>query len=531
MIGGPALGGVLALFGVVSFWGFTVDDAWIITRIVIRGLRGEGFQFHADFPSDAVTPLGFERWLAFLTSLWGRPSVDSAFLVARWTGGAVCVFSFALAASRAYPLLGKARLAMGLLGSLPAFIWATAGLATPWVGCALVGGVIAWRRSSALGAFLLGAASAWRPELIPFSLTTLAILEFCSDPGRFAQSRRAPRLLGLGLAWVLLPAGVSCWRWWRFGHWLPLSALAKVPSFELGLHYAAVTVVWGGLFGWLLLSPASRWLRWPLVSHCLALVFAGGDWMPALRLTAPLYPTLLVLWSMQVSEDVSAPVGSRWQRWGHRVLGLWVPLECLLIFRIHSDLVHVVERRTILVRQGRPLLVGAKAVAAVDVGWVGLASPDRIIDLGGVTDPRLARIPGTHTNRRLAPGLFSARGIDAWVVLAWRDLPLAHPQAAVYGTDQRLLAQGAAADMRWVATLPLQGTQQEYRVLRSSSLQVANGHEAVSPKARVGLVVAFEESVEDPAGIPCAGKSCVRFDCSELLNQHRPLRGQLGWRR
>lgn len=461
--GGPTFAALLAAVGVAGFWGFTVDDAWIVTRVVVRGLEGEGFRFHAEFASDAVTPLGFERWLAFLTATFGDAEADSAFSVARWSGALACAASFALASFRALPVLGVGRFAFCLLGSLPAFIWASAGLATPWVACALVGGVLLWRASSVFAASALGAASAWRPELIPFSVATCVMLEL---HGPHRRSDSWFRCFGLALGWSVPLVGLTAWRGVQFGHLLPLSALAKVPSFPLGLHYAAVTIVWGGLFGWLLVSPRSGWVRWLLLIHCLALVFAGGDWMPALRLTAPLYPTLIVLWSMRVSEGPHPDEAARWKRWGHWAAAGCVPLGCALLLRIQPDLVRVVERRSELVRQARPLLEGAQAVAAVDVGWVGLAAPHRVVDLGGVTDPRLARVPGSHTNRRLSPGLFSVRGVDAWWVLAWRDLPLEDARSAVYGSDRRLLSEGANHDMEWVATLPLAGTDQEYRLLR-----------------------------------------------------------------
>jgi len=135
-----------------------------------------------------------------------------------------------------------------------------------------------------------------------------------------------------------------------------------------------------------------------------------------------------------------------------------------------QDLRSVVQRRLHLLKHAAPALKGATTVAAVDVGWVGLAFPGRVLDLGGVTDPRLARIPWGHTHRRLGPGLFSDRNVDGWVIRAGDRLyvpgqPLAEINP-VYGTDARLLARSSNLGLRGVAIVPLLGTTGQYVIAR-----------------------------------------------------------------
>jgi hypothetical protein len=99
-----------------------------------------------------------------------------------------------------------------------------------------------------------------------------------------------------------------------------------------------------------------------------------------------------------------------------------------------------------------------------------MATEAKIVDLGGVTDPRIGRLAGGHTDRPLSAGLFSDRDVDTWVVRAWDrsfklgdELELLDP---VYRTDYRLLRSGAAEGMRAVAVIPLEGTGGQYVIAR-----------------------------------------------------------------
>ncbi len=446
-------------------WGFCVDDAWIVSRVAHHGARFGQYHYNLGVETDAVTPLGF----AHLLGTWGRWSgQDEAlelFRAARTSGLIAYHLSFFLAgglvqARRPWPIL----LLVG--GCLPAAVWAGAGLATAWCGLFLTAGEGArrWGRDR-LASVCWGAAVAWRPELA--LLTTYLMFGGSCGRGR-ASWERWVQLWGAFVGPILLTA---CWRWMTFGSWLPLSATAKAPNLESGVVYGAISIVWGGLVLAALVAPgAFRWqgVGWCVASHGLAVVLSGGDWMPALRLWAPIYPLVLLrLFDAPLVFASLSRLG--WIRWGAACL--WAPfMPTLLLVQQGADYRAVVERRLALVDSGRKPLAGAQNVAAVDIGWVGLATSAIVTDLGGVTDPRIGRLAGGHTNRLISPGLFSDRDIDAWVIrlndrsfALGDDLRELNP---VYGTDLRLLRAGAAQDMKAVALLPLPATAGQYVVLR-----------------------------------------------------------------
>ena len=50
------------------------------------------------------------------------------------------------------------------------------------------------------------------------------------------------------------------------------------------------------------------------------------------------------------------------------------------------------------------------------MGWLGAAAPHAtIVDLAGVTDPEVARLPGAHTTKKIPDGFLVARRVDTLV--------------------------------------------------------------------------------------------------------------------
>jgi hypothetical protein len=84
-----ALSGTLcalaALVPIALFWGFSVDDAWIVTRVIEVARTTHTFSLHpGEPPVDVVTPLGFAQFIALLSfALQADPP-----LVARGLGAA-----------------------------------------------------------------------------------------------------------------------------------------------------------------------------------------------------------------------------------------------------------------------------------------------------------------------------------------------------------------------------------------------------------------------------------------------------------
>jgi len=482
---GPVLGGL---------WGFSVDDAWIVSRVAENGLDVGSFAYNRLGPrTDAVTPLGFAEILAAGCRLTGT---TDAFSLARFLGAGLYLLTMAVAAwialgreqpTAAHPLRTAVAWAAtaGLSPSLAA--WAGAGLETPVVGALTTVGCALGDRAAFAGdasrrlpdscsaGALLGVAVAWRPELAGFAVAAAIQLY---RMGTWRSPTSSPRSVS-GAVWAWLPCAlfllpgcaVASARSLWFGGPLPLSLLAKQPDLASGLRYTLGSLLFCGplLLVWpLLVTPERRARAWrlPFLAHAVCVLLAGGDWMPFYRLWVPVLPWLIA-------------VGLRDLPGTRRALGVAIlaALPSAALLGAHGASARaVVARREWMVEELRPWLAGARAIAAVDVGWVGRATSAAVVDLGGVTDPRVAALPGGHTSRRIEPGFFAARSVDAWLVRASsRDYvpgaPVESIQAA-YAVDARLVRRAADLNFRGVATIPLPGTAEQYVVLRHAAAEV-----------------------------------------------------------
>ncbi|HSC89335.1 MAG TPA: hypothetical protein VLC09_18760 [Polyangiaceae bacterium] len=466
----------LALVPLWLLWGFSVDDAWIVSRVAEHLAAGEGPRFNLGEPAtDAVTPLGF----AHLVALVGAVGHIDPFLAARglgllaWLGclGRVALElgrerAGAVAGTGAVAGAGAARLviaALGFASLVPLHAWAGAGLETPVVACSFLWGALGvrgragadsgWANWPSLVA--LAFAAAWRPELTPAAVTAAALL-----PERAPRGRR----IGQGSSVLVGPLLVAAIRLASFGVPWPLSSVAKAPALELGFRYAVGGLLLAGPVAWIWARSArAGWLRPASVvaAHSLAMMLCGGDWMPFFRLWVPVLPWLVCEavcagapaeertpeHATERTAERAAPTEARRvparQWWG---AGWALACALLLLLGMGEGSGRVLERRERWVELARPALKSARVVAAVDIGWVGRATEARLVDLGGVTDPTIARLPGGHTTKRLGAGLLSARNVDTWIVRVHdmqvgAELDQLHP---VYGTDQVLL-RGAVA--------------------------------------------------------------------------------------
>ncbi len=87
---------VTALPLLAALWGFSVDDAWIVARVVENGRRTGVFGWNQGAPrSDAVTPLGFAELLSVVCSL---VATNDAFWSARLLGEACALLSLSVTA-------------------------------------------------------------------------------------------------------------------------------------------------------------------------------------------------------------------------------------------------------------------------------------------------------------------------------------------------------------------------------------------------------------------------------------------------
>ena len=104
-------------------------------------------------------------------------------------------------------------------------------------------------------------------------------------------------------------------------------------------------------------------------------------------------------------------------------------------------------------------LDGATRVALVDVGHLAYAGGFEVVDLGGITDLEIARLPGGHLSKRIPETLLRQRGVDAIVLHS--SLP-ARVGPAPAGQGGALLGLAGYPVEVQVARMPF--VQEEFRV-------------------------------------------------------------------
>jgi hypothetical protein len=451
---GALVGALAAAVGIATAWGFTVDDALISARVAHHLAHGQGYRFNAAGPSvDCVTPLGW----AFLLAPAAAASPWQAVTCASIVGGVLWVLAAAALGQACSKLCSgwhQISIALTLATSLPLAAWAVSGMETGMIMALGAGGAIG---RGLWGAACAGVAAALRPELLPWAVT----LAFGS-----ALARRASlwhRALALGLA-VVPAVAVAVVRNATFGNPAPLAIFAKPSDFEHGLRYGLGALLLSGPPYLLLAYGAWRRLdrgHWAIALaagvHLVVLVGIGGDWMPFWRLAMPILPGVLVV-GAALAEHSRGPTNAA------RLLAV---LAC-------ASLLHVARgRETRAVRSERarlladvaPLLAGSARVASVDVGWVGAASGQHVVDLAGVTDKEVAHLAGGHTSKRLPEDFLERRKVDALVLLLAADTPPGASPRFARQVEARVMQLRGSRQFVPVGRVEL-NAQQDYLVLR-----------------------------------------------------------------
>lgn len=362
-----------------------------------------------------------------------------------------------------------------LATSLPFGAWAAAGMETSVVMLLCSLAVWGFAEQRWWGALVAGLAAAWRPELVPWAVV-MALLCPARPPSNDAPAPRravAERLLRLAIVGAPF-VGVMVVRHMLFGSPVPLAVSAKPSDGAHGVMYA-----WGALrfLGFPILLLGNRaFSRLPKVgvalavafgAHVVAVVGVGGDWMSLFRLFVPLLPAMLWLSWLLVKEQTRRVVLFK----GLVALGA----NLLLLFSLGASSRQVLDARTELIRAVSPLLADVTHVAALDVGWVGVATNGPITDLAGVTDPEVAHLPGGHTSKRLPTNLLARRRVDALILLlvpGHPEVSSGTPLAAMRfarAVENSLAAQRDADLFEVASSVPLRGTTQRYVILRKRS--------------------------------------------------------------
>lgn len=453
---GASLGAAAAALPMAWLWGFSVDDALITARVAARIANGFGYRFNTGGPvADAVTPLGF----AYVLAPFSHRGTLAAMYFAKWLGALSGVLTAAwLGKVAATSGSGRARFAVlaPLVVSLPFAAWCVSGMETGVVVLLVTVALSTYR----VAAFAAGIAAAWRPELVPFTVV-LAV-------GRALAAERRPAPAVRALLVATLPAlAVALCRKVVFGHAAPLAVWAKPSDAQHGLYYLAVCLLWTGVplmiaapRSLMKLDGSSRAVLAALFFHCLAVIAVGGDWMAFCRLFVPVLPAAFLL-AAKLAHD--APPWSTLVRSGAATL-----ISALLFVKQGPVARGVLEQRLSIIEAAGPALAGATRIATVDVGWVGAATEADVVDLAGVTDEYVARLPGGHTSKRLPPRFLANRRVDALVLLtsgiAEADLSTTPWDRTV---EYRAAREAEELGFGVVAELELHGTQKKYFVLRT----------------------------------------------------------------
>jgi hypothetical protein len=424
-----ALGAACALVPAVAMWGFTVDDALIPVRYAHNLATGLGYRFDAHGAStDGVTPL---PWALLLAPLAGGDALDALVRakvlgVVAWTGAATVLGARVggMVRGRGHALhCAAALVVMGL--AFPLGAWAASGMET---GVAMALATLAATRVGRgagrwwwVTAAIAGLAAALRPEMVVWAMVIGSGGAGESGGESEGRRKRLPRAL-IG-AMVAMGPFLACavLRIVVFGRPAPLAVLAKPSDPAHGAIYvgAAVLVVLTPL---LVLAPfvlargrgselrVARVLVAAFVAHALAVVAAGGDWMPYARLMVPVTPSLVIAFAAIARARGARPAASAARLAAAVVLGV------LLAWRAAPAGRGVQADRADLVARARPVLADAHVVAALDIGWVGASTDAAIVDLAGLTDPAIALLPGGHTSKRVDTAMLLDRGVDTVVV-------------------------------------------------------------------------------------------------------------------
>jgi hypothetical protein len=293
--------------------------------------------------------------------------------------------------------------------------WGAAGLET---GAATLAVTIAWLAFSArphMRRWTLAAALAVLPWLRP-ELTIVAGLLALAAGLKLGWQRAGPVLALFGLSLGAL----AVFRAMLFGALLPLAYHAKQGSLAHGADYAARgTLIVLGVFGLpLLILGATRGRRddlllgWLLLAHLAAILLAGGDWMPGFRLFAPLLPLALGLCATGAMRSTRTFPYVRAALLLLSALVLAIDLGTRIPEWREAGLSREHNGRALAER----LRSSARRVALVDVGFLAYQSGVEVIDLGGITEPAIAQLPGGHLDKRVREAWLAERAPDALVL-------------------------------------------------------------------------------------------------------------------
>jgi len=256
----------------------------------------------------------------------------------------------------------------------------------------------------ALGWLALAIAGVWLLASLPRALFSL-------------------RNLMRGTLFLAPVCGHLLWRHSYYGSWLPNTLSAKTGDMRQqlagGLRYLNNYVDHEGPVIYLMLFGFTAAILWRhrgmmacaaiVVCASLYVLLVGGDWMPIFRFMSPLQPFIFLLIGIAVRAIVEKH---------HKLVNYGLVLVALLTIyhranKLHADQRFVLETEMFewdtsaggvsrwfadqSARRGREAVYGE--IALGDIGQVGYETDMPILDLLGLVDPVIAKLPGGYTNK------------------------------------------------------------------------------------------------------------------------------------
>jgi arabinofuranosyltransferase len=393
--------------------GGTIDDAYISFRYAANLARGVGLVFNVGERVEGFSNPLWTILAAGCLRLGGDPVVVLPLVALACFVALVPLLRVSgrtLAPDQDHAGLGAAGL---VAASMSMAFYASSGLETVPYALCLTAALTALLRKQAR-AFVGLTLLAWtlRPEAALLGLCGL--LWFAWDE---APPRRQALRIALGFAALGLPLLAA--RYGYFHDVVPNTARAKPPSLALGIAYLRsawplLPVVALGCIGAWRGGTLHRRLLALWFLHVAAVVAAGGDWMPAHRMFLPTLPWLALCADKALVESLVSFRG----RPGipRAVAGLciactlgWVGLNAR---DTHAATALIETRRTVDGLRTHTLLRlrdrGARRMGLYDIGLSGYVALDvTITDLGGLTDRRIAAMPG-HMGQKAVPPEYAA---------------------------------------------------------------------------------------------------------------------------
>ncbi len=412
------------LFHALYLWGYTTDDAGISFTYARNLIQGHGLVLNpGEAPVEGYSNPLWTFLLALAMGL-GIGPVGASKLMGIVFSGATVVLLPVVAADffGSRPFMARILSPLALAGSTPFVLWTVGGLENSLMGFLLL--VALWRtvlelrsRSFPLSAVLYFLIAITRPEGALFFGFTAVVRFWSALHGcRWVQYLKWVSIFGI------LFAVYHAWHYLYFGDIVPNTYYAKGRNIGLdqlttwGSQGWDYILSWGRTYaGWtlalglpFLLSQRHRFAGILLLGHIAvgltATVYVGGDWMQEFRFLSHLLPLVyltaqegLLAVAQWVNKILPAPMTSGLALGsGLLLLVLWcLPSSSRSPYVLEHPLVPLakVRDRALYFRQlaSEAGLLGSASYADVDLGATSYFSGLRMVDLGGLADPVLAR--------------------------------------------------------------------------------------------------------------------------------------------